>query len=486
MISEASPTRALAARIPLLARSSAFLSLTLAVAGAEAHAQTGWTSLPQAPNPGARAPGCGLTFDSGRDRIVLFGGWNLVNHLGDTWEMSSSGWTQRQPAAAPAARAWHALAYDSARARTVLFGGYDGALFLGDTWEWDGSNWLRRAIGASGPSRRNFHAMAFDSVRQVTVLFGGTDDVTQFDDTWEWNGSGWALVSLPSRPPGRSNSGLAFDAARNRMVLFGGWDGTNYRQDTWEWDGSPTGWMQRSPATRPRARRGHALSYDASRGRVVVFGGRISTSGWANDTWEWDGNNWQQRVTAPSPSARSVPASAYDSLRRRVVLFGGGVNSTHYSDTWAYAPMSPARFDPFGNGCAGNSGIPELASDPQAYPASLPWSGQSFQARLSNLGSSAQDVPAVFLGTSRTTWGNTSLPLDLGFAGMPGCSLFVEPAMAEVLGNNLGTATWSIAIPASPSLIGGVVFAQGFVLSPGTNAFGAVMSNACELVIGGL
>jgi len=47
-----------------------------------------------------------------------------------------------------------AMAYDSGRGKIVLFGGYAGSAVLGDTWEWDGASgtWDTRHPGGSKPS----------------------------------------------------------------------------------------------------------------------------------------------------------------------------------------------------------------------------------------------------------------------------------------------------------------------------------------------
>ncbi len=69
-------------------------------------------------------------------RIVLFGGshGDGINPLGETWSFDGSTWTQLSPSASPLPRAGQAMAYDSGRGRIVLFGGVtpDG---LRDTWE---------------------------------------------------------------------------------------------------------------------------------------------------------------------------------------------------------------------------------------------------------------------------------------------------------------------------------------------------------------
>jgi hypothetical protein len=45
-----------------------------------------------------------MAYDLGRQRVVLFGGWNGTSNVSDTWEWDGSNWTRRSPAASPSAR----------------------------------------------------------------------------------------------------------------------------------------------------------------------------------------------------------------------------------------------------------------------------------------------------------------------------------------------------------------------------------------------
>jgi hypothetical protein len=55
---------------------------------------------------------------------------------------------------------------------------------------------------------------------------------------------------------------------------------------------------------------------------VVLFGGEGSGYVFRNDTWAWDGQAWTQMAdTGPNP--RRLHAMAFDSTRQRTVLFGG-------------------------------------------------------------------------------------------------------------------------------------------------------------------
>lgn len=122
------------------------------------------------------------------------------------------------------------------------------------------------------PSARYRHRLAYDSARQKIVLFGGQSDNAYLDDTWEWDGL-WTNVTPADpldRPSARSRHALAYDSSREKVVLFGGYSVDGYLDDTWEWDG--TDWTRMDPATSPLARAGHALTYDSARGKIVLFG----------------------------------------------------------------------------------------------------------------------------------------------------------------------------------------------------------------------
>jgi MYXO-CTERM domain-containing protein len=187
--------------------------------------------------------------------------------------------------------------------------------------------------------------MVFDSARQRVVLFGGmvpnggggNRNGTYYDDTWEWDGTTWTQVASTG-PIGRYWHAMAYDSTRQRTVLFGGIgfyqnaDGFPFG-DTWEWDGSS--WTQRA-MTRPSARGRHAMAYDSARGVTVLFGGD-DNSGTEADTWEWDGTAWNQRTPATHPPARDWHSMAYDAARHATVVFGGSsVSGYVLGDTWEW------------------------------------------------------------------------------------------------------------------------------------------------------
>jgi hypothetical protein len=297
-----------------------------------------------------------VVFNSTRGVLVLFGGAaSIVDICGDTWEWDGTAWTDASPGGAagggfPTGRYNHAMTYDSARGVAVLFGGDDNAAgLLGDTWIWNGSFWVNASpagtAGVDFPTARHSHSMAYDSTRDVVVLFGG-DDGAFCSDTWEWNGTAWNDV-LPGGvagtnfPSPRYNHAMTYDSTRGVVVLFGGDDGT-LCSDTWEWNGSV--WTDVSPGgvegtNFPTARRSHAMVYDSALDIVVLFGG--DDGSYCSDTWEWNGTTWTD--VSPGgvagtdfPLARHSHAVAYDSGGGALLLFGGTGTGGRLGDAWEW------------------------------------------------------------------------------------------------------------------------------------------------------
>ena len=238
-------------------------------------------------------------------------------------------------------------------------GGVDGALILGG-----GDDFVhhpervrhdddRRVHSRRFERRRSRHAMAYDAGRHRLVLFGGLtgfgDNLKTLADTWEWNGEYWMQVA-DTGPSERHDTAMAYDASIGRVVLYGG-SGLGSTQ-TWEWDGEA--WTQTESEIGPGQQIGHAMAYDDARKRVVLFGGEPLQQGEAtgtNDTWERNGAVWA-RVADTGPERTHFPAMAFDS--KRVILFGGraGSGSTAYTSgaTWQWDGKHWAQRGDFGPG----------------------------------------------------------------------------------------------------------------------------------------
>jgi hypothetical protein len=281
--------------------------------------------------------GHAMAYDASRSRVVLFGGYSSGPELfNDTWEWDGENWTQVSDIG-PTPRGRHAIVYDGARQRVVLFGGSDNSSDLGDTWEWDGQDWIQ--LADTGPSARSGHAMAFDSNRNRTVLFAGNGGGVS-SETWEWDGEEWMQVE-DTGPSPRWDHAMTYDAIRKRVILFGGTQNAGvHLTDTWAWDGSV--WTEVADIG-PAASANTTLVFESS--LSVLFGGSAflpDGSGTVlGDSWSWDGKHWTKRQDI-GPGPRRGHAMAYDSTRSRLVLFGGLPDFTAnrnrlLGDTWEHA-----------------------------------------------------------------------------------------------------------------------------------------------------
>jgi len=182
------------------------------------------------------------------------------------------------------------LSFDSSRGKVVLFGGRTYNYATGATLEWDGTV-LRKIETASHPEPRNGAAMAYDELRNVTVLFGGGSALGQpLADTWEFDGNDWHPVATPVHPPASWTMAMVWDSLRGRLVLFVGGDIGGTPAETWEYDGS---WARVETAHTPSARMGTAMAFDPISGSTLLYGGGTFPDV-VGDLWAYDGADWHQ------------------------------------------------------------------------------------------------------------------------------------------------------------------------------------------------
>ena len=111
-----------------------------------------------------------------------------------------------------------------------------------------------------------------------------------------------------------------------------------------------------------------------------------------------------------------------------------------------------------------------------AAPGSLPALGTTFTAIAGNL---PFGIAVAQIGFTGTPGG-----VDLGFLGMPGCSIYPNPIVSLALAGAGSTATWQLTIPNNQSLFGAQLHSQVFPLDPSANVFGFTASNAALGTLG--
>ena len=239
----------------------------------------------------------------------------------------------------PPDRSGHGLAYDATAGRVILFGGWGSGGYLNDTWAYDcaTNSWTNRNP-TNPPPARAYHALTYETTAGRVILFGGSSSGGYLNDTWGYNytTNAWIPYNPTNPPPARSGHAMVYDPA-GKVMLFGGYNGSVYLNDTWVYDYTTNSWTNRNPTNPPPAHAWHALAYDAFAGREILFGG-FSSGGYLNDTWAYSypTNTWTNRNPTNHPPARCVHALAYDATAGRVILFGGSIGGGYLNDTWAY------------------------------------------------------------------------------------------------------------------------------------------------------
>ncbi|MCA8948639.1 MAG: hypothetical protein KDE27_04010 [Planctomycetes bacterium] len=418
------------------------------------HTWDGTTWQPVASSRAApRVRDFGLAYDRGRDRTVLFGGYDAAGGgpRATTFELTGDVWSPVATPTSPSPRDQVAMTYDVRRGRVVLFGGYGVAATVhGDTWEYDGSTWTQVAAGF-GPSARYATAMTYDLGREVAVLSGGFTGANILADTWEYANGSWQQIATANSPGPHYRHALAYDRQRERVVFV---PGAASGQGVYLYDGSDWTFVGNQPASYPFG----SAAYDTGRGRVATFP--------EINTYEYGPGGWSFFTYPDPPVLASGGRVIYDDARGALVRVGVT------GDTEIFTADPEAHWAGIGAGCPGSAGVPALAGTPPAL-------GGTMALTLSDLPASPGVWFLAFAFYSPTRAGQP-LPRHLDGFGLPGCRLWIDSlaGAGALVGHGGGQGTFGLAIPNDPALAGLRLFHQAFVFDPlAVNGLGA-FSNA--------
>lgn len=447
--------------------------------------------------------------------------------------LPAQGWVDRTGPNGPAPRGGHAMCYDPVRGYVLMVGQHPaagGSGTVAETWSWNGTAWTLRGPAPQAMTHTPYGPYNFPSAYALAVHAATNEVLLAVDSStaatagpavvYRWDGAAWTQVASGLTPTMDTSLGFACDPTRNQTVLFSAsspnhvmvYDGVAWSTRpvtspptigsgaqtvamafdavvgkvvlatvgmVWEWNG--LGWNQRILATPITQFAAAAASNDALRNRIVAWGASFAANSQVGgQTWLYGNAVVTPLAFAVEPSMRSSTAMAYDPVRDVHVLFGGSMYlglfpAALFGDTWEFHLGPLASVTPYGAGCAGSRGVPQLA----ALGGSLPRVGQTFTTRTTNLPLGGP----VFqlLGVSDVDYGGTPLPLDLTLLGAPGCLLRTSIEAVQTVQNVFGNATWSIAIP---PVLGATFYVQTLPFDPAANASGLTFSNGARAVVG--
>ncbi|HKV90279.1 MAG TPA: kelch repeat-containing protein, partial [Thermoplasmata archaeon] len=358
--------------------------------------------------------------------------------------------------ASPPPTTYGSMAYDVSTSTVVLFGGKNlSNAAVGTTWEFRADNWTNVSgpVG-SAPAARWGAAVTYDPSIGGLLLFGGCGNPQchpAFDDTWEFVNAHWTELTsqLVTSPSPRGYAAMTYDATDGAALLFGGFpeNGSSYPDnDTWEfsnnsWHSVPTS------GSAPAARYDDLLQYDPDSRTTVLFGGVGATAD-LGDTWDFRAGNWTKVATPLStPTARHGAASCFDAADGYVFVLGGEYDGNALGDAWAFNGTTWSALTVTGD-------PPPGYGSQMAYDAAdgyvLWFSGQP-------------DSSHLYLSTASYAHGSWTLLLTPGTAG-PSLLIEIVPFLLPLL-LIFGMVT---AVTASQGRKGRREAAEGFPLPSGS------------------
>jgi hypothetical protein len=295
---------------------------------------TAWTRVLPADEPPFPLPRRDFCTAVANDQLIVFGGGSAGAYLDDAYvrPMSGGPWTSLADAGVrPPGRSGAQMLYDPPGNRLLVFGGGTDTDHLSDLWEYSfgSSAW---GLLASHDGLSSVTGAVYDPVRHRAVMLDSYTAGSMYTVAMNLDDYGMSVIINPqpsnSIPSNRFSYSLIYQPSRDRVVMFGGAYGPNKFNQVWFLPLSgPAIWYQEAiQGVPPSARWAHTAVYDATRDRMVVIGGWDGSAA-LNDAWELTlGTQPTWRQLNPSgalPRSRDAAGAVYDATREKIVLFGG-------------------------------------------------------------------------------------------------------------------------------------------------------------------
>lgn len=265
-----------------------------------------WAQLFPKKKPNDKAAAV-LAYDAKSDRVIMFGGGNkgLMGFIfSETWAYNYNANTWKKMAYGPMDYLGARLVYDSESDRMILFGGLNVLDWFSQdgTWayDYDTNTWTEMHPTVRPPGR-NYQAMTYDSKADRVLTWGGMyiDESPLPESMWAYDYNKDTWTEFPAQEPyphSRDYAAMVYDAESDRTILFGGVPIANSEEvSTWAYDYNTHTWEQMNPDPEPPFVSRHAMVYSEATDRVILFGGGtddgdLFTLTYTNAIWAYDFN----------------------------------------------------------------------------------------------------------------------------------------------------------------------------------------------------
>jgi len=149
---------------------------------------------------------------------------------------------------------------------------------------------------------------------------GGGATTGRHRQSYDWNGTTWTLWASSNFDDYTSSLAIAYHGGRRQLLRLGGLNPGNTITNACEVSNPEfNGWSGCSGTI--SARHSHAMAYDPTDEKVVVFGGVNASNVATQDTWTWDGT-WTDGTANPSPPAKIGWSFNYVASLQQLILVG--------------------------------------------------------------------------------------------------------------------------------------------------------------------
>lgn len=314
-----------------------------------ASAEPGWTQLhPSGPSPAAREDHTWTITPDGAT-AYLFAGHDGGTVYDDLWayDLAADSWSQIVDAGeGPAARFGHNAVW-APGIGLVIFAGQGPDTFFNDLWTYDPSANTWRQLPATGaiPVSRYGSCAAIGPDGRLWISHGFTSEGQRFADTraFDFATSAWTDETPVGDVPTRRCLHACWWTGDGELALFGGQTtGITALGDLWRLTvGERPGtnaWTKLSLASGSIPDRN---LYAAARwgAGTIVFGGQGLDGDYLADAWRFaDSSEAHPLDLRSGPSARAGAELVTDRARGRLLLFGGRNSTSSSDELWQLVP----------------------------------------------------------------------------------------------------------------------------------------------------